>query len=138
MRHVVRSDSNGGPGDQHDSLTSCWCVHKLTGDESIKSRFQTYPLFYLGLLLVEVGLDVVIVEVNILSGSMVKPEFLELRYTNHDRGAKSPIRRTLKDLEPHFGKEYYNATVTCLESTWTSQSIQQDNLKTYFSKVLYP
>ena len=77
----------------HNSMTSCWCVHRDVGDDSLRSRFQDHPLFY---LLIEVGLGSLILHVQCIDERRW-PMSIQLTYV--DPASADRVRRYLKDLE---------------------------------------
>lgn len=142
--HTHPVDPSGfysSPPSGHNPSVTCWCPHKaIEGSPNLRTKFEDYPLFYLGLILIEVKLDALISKVSLADTALIARDSLRLTYAyrNLGTGARIEQSRMLENLQELLGKPYYDVVVYCLERTWTCRDIPQYGLKTYYSTVLYP
>ncbi|KAI1741251.1 hypothetical protein F4680DRAFT_464659 [Xylaria scruposa] len=116
------------------------CPDIRGGTRSIRGILQERsPLFFLGLLFIEVILHVLIKRVTVTgNGMLIRSDKIELVYEDNNNDIPINGVATLQDLKNRFEHdECYNAVKTCIESTWTNKAGEED-LTTYFTKIVYP
>ncbi|KAK4175871.1 hypothetical protein QBC36DRAFT_346756 [Triangularia setosa] len=147
------------------TLQPCWCQMKCSPDAardgSVASNLKKYPLFSLGLILIEIGLERALRGIRI-KGALVEAASIFFEYQDPSDPNKL-VERSLRDLETMFdgaagdyggghagddqakrvGADFYAAIKFCLESRLSpgvdpfSPGIDVTKLEPYFVEVVW-
>ncbi|KAK4644286.1 hypothetical protein QC761_303370 [Podospora bellae-mahoneyi] len=145
-----------GSGNGTATLKPCWCQSKLSDDpkdKNVASSLQRYPLFSLGLILVEIGLGRPLQEIQV-NKAVVDVNSIFFGY--HDSSTSDPIvKKSLEELRPIFndvladddddednkrakkaGSDFYSAVKFCLKSR-DPPGVDKTKLEEFFVEVVW-
>ncbi|KAI2633020.1 hypothetical protein GGS26DRAFT_590616 [Hypomontagnella submonticulosa] len=138
----LTQDAPSVPGNPVDG---CWCRFKTaagTADDAIRSLFERFPLFSLGLLLIEVALSRPIEDIQI-QGQIAHENEIRLRYSGWAPQGAAALP-TLKQLENEVNMNtdpdspLYPAIKFCIQRRITVETVSKDDLTDYFWDVINP
>jgi len=124
---LVPSTRPGAAPPKHFS-EKCWRNHIVDAAHYIQSR----PLFYIGLVLIEIGLGTPIERV--VAGGL--PTRINLTFSN--QADPEDIGGTIRKLVIPMGEKYSLAVQFCIESTETGEAVTEAYLTGYYWTVLAP
>ncbi|KAI0965040.1 hypothetical protein F4678DRAFT_346878 [Xylaria arbuscula] len=120
---------------------TCWCAAKslLNDDDRNLSRFAAFPLFFLGLVLIEIALTTPLVRVTV-EGNITSLDKIKLTYRN-DSSETGTLRTDTaqKYLELDMPEAaFYDAIIFCLTSKLDAETAREDEIREYYWKVVAP
>ncbi|KAI1293901.1 hypothetical protein F5Y03DRAFT_373881 [Xylaria venustula] len=142
------------PSIPTDPVDGCWCRFKAAGNNggaAILELLQRFPLFSIGLLLIEVALSKPLIDIH-LQGQVAVESRLRLEYdgwdiqsTNPPHGITGPLLLPkLEDLREQLNvntapeSPLYPAIKYCIESRYSANMVNEEHLKDYFWNVIDP
>ncbi|KAH8879219.1 hypothetical protein GQ53DRAFT_855213 [Thozetella sp. PMI_491] len=137
-----------------DPVPGCWCRYKTAAGEdggALIALMEQFPLFSIGLLLIEVALSRPITNIEI-EGQVAHESKIQLRYYGwippngqppQAAGVEQPLPK-IEDLKDELNmgsgpaSPLYPAIKFCIERRFTAETINREDLKSYFWGVIDP
>ncbi|KAI3325055.1 hypothetical protein HD806DRAFT_491829 [Xylariaceae sp. AK1471] len=124
----------------------CWCRFKAAGngdDNTVLRLIRQFPLFSLGLLLIEVALSRPLNDIQI-EGQVAHESRIRLKYSGLIAQNNQPLLPRLKDLKEELDRDtdpaspLYPAIKFCIESRLSANTVNEGHLRDYFWNVIDP
>lgn len=136
---VTRPPDNLNWALPYDSLGNC-------RHTQVPMEFQRFPLFHLGLVLLEVALDIIITNVRHRRPGLVRARYLRLQWTSHSRDSESEAEseegpEAESETEHNVpvaaaDPEVHNRTLLSLKPKLRERCIHPSDQDAYYNAVL--
>ena len=125
----------------HPNDPPCWCTIRDGTYDYVSGALKDYPLFFLGLMLIELVLGTPINEVR-LPGNVAWVNSTTITYVDEGIAHRPRKSRTIQELQGILngsGEGFYKAVKFCIESDWTKDTVPREKMqKDYFFDVICP
>ncbi|KAI1179005.1 hypothetical protein F4777DRAFT_575356 [Nemania sp. FL0916] len=118
----------------------CWCAAKSLPeiDDHSLSRFKAYPLFYLGLVLIEILTAAPFVQVTLQEGVDSLDKIYLTYLDTHQKTGRSTMS-SHQYLRHHELQEIlYDPITFCLSKELCVKTVKEEDLKEYYWRVVAP